>query len=49
MPIQISFELSDSDLDHFRSMMKAAMKKASQYPPNEVLTKARAVCQEWNL
>jgi uncharacterized membrane protein YkvA (DUF1232 family) len=46
MPIQISFELSDSDLDHFRSMMKAAMKKASQYPPNEVLAKARAVCQE---
>ena len=46
MPIQISFELSDSDLDHFRSMMKEKKKKASQYPPNEVLTKARAVCQE---
>jgi uncharacterized membrane protein YkvA (DUF1232 family) len=46
MPIQISFELSDSDLDHFRSMMKAAMVKASEYPPAEVLKKARAVCAE---
>ena len=46
MPIQISFELSDSDLDHFRSMMKAAMQKASEYPPAEVLKKARAVCAE---
>jgi uncharacterized membrane protein YkvA (DUF1232 family) len=46
MPIQISFELSDSDLDHFRSMMKAAMEKASEYPPAEVLKKARAVCAE---
>ncbi len=46
MPIQISFELSDSDLDHFRSMMKAAMQKASKYPPAEVLKKARAVCAE---
>ncbi|MBU3002744.1 MAG: DUF1232 domain-containing protein [Paraglaciecola sp.] len=46
MPIQISFELSDSDLDHFRTMMKAAMNKASEYPPAEVLEKARLVCAE---
>ncbi|WP_299074269.1 DUF1232 domain-containing protein [uncultured Paraglaciecola sp.] len=46
MPIQISFELSDSDLDHFRTMMKVAMEKASQFPPAEVLTKARAVCSQ---
>lgn len=46
MPIQISFELSDSDLDHFRNMMKIAMEKASQLPPAEVLQKARAVCTE---
>ena len=46
MPIQISFELSDSDLDHFRTMMKAAMNKASELPPAEVLAKARAVCAE---
>lgn len=46
MPIQISFELSDSDLDHFRTMMKAAMNNASELPPAEVLAKARAVCAE---
>lgn len=46
MPIQISFELSDSDLDHFRSMMKTAMEKASELPPADVLKKARAVCVE---
>ena len=46
MPIQISFELSDSDLDHFRTMMLAAMNKASELPPAEVLAKARAVCAE---
>lgn len=46
MPIQISFELSDSDLEHFRSMMNAALEKASAYSPAEVLEKARAVCAE---
>jgi len=46
MSIQISFELSDSDLDHFRSMMLAAMEKAKKLPPAEVLEKARAVCAE---
>ena len=46
MPIQISFELSDNDLEHFRIMMKAAMNKASELPPAEVLEKARAVCAE---
>lgn len=46
MSIQISFELSDSDLDHFRSMMKLAMDKASELPPEEVLAKARVVCSE---
>jgi uncharacterized membrane protein YkvA (DUF1232 family) len=46
MPIQISFELSDSDLEHFRTMMKAAMSKASELQPAEVLRKARSVCAE---
>lgn len=46
MTIQISFELSDSDLDHFRNMMKIAMQKASKFPPAEVLQKARSVCNE---
>lgn len=46
MPIQISFELSDSDLEHFRTMMNAALEKASKYTPEEVLEKARAVTKE---
>jgi uncharacterized membrane protein YkvA (DUF1232 family) len=46
MTIQISFELSDSDLEHFRSMMKEAIANASKYPPAVVLEKARAVCAE---
>ncbi len=46
MPIQISFELSDNDLEHFRNMMKNAMLKAKSLPPEEVLSKARAVCSE---
>ena len=46
MTIQISFELSDSDLEHFRSLMQVAIDKASKYSPAEVLEKARAVCSE---
>lgn len=46
MPIQISFELSDGDLEHFRTMMNAALDKASSYSPAEVLEKARAVTKE---
>lgn len=46
MSIEIIFKLSDDDLEHFRTLMKAAMLKASSYPPTEVLQKARAVCAE---
>lgn len=46
MPIQISFELSDSDLEHFRTLMKKAQEKASKYSPDEVLQKARAVTRD---
>lgn len=46
MTIQISFELSDSDLEHFRSLMQVAIDKASQYSPDEVLKKARLVCTD---
>lgn len=46
MTIQISFELSDSDLEHFRSLMQVAIDKASKYSPAEVLEKARALCSE---
>jgi uncharacterized membrane protein YkvA (DUF1232 family) len=44
MPIQITFELSDEDLTHFRALMKVAIEKASQFPPDQILQKARAVC-----
>jgi len=46
MTIQITFELSDADLEHFRALMKVAIEKASKYSPDEVLAKARAVCDE---
>lgn len=46
MPIEITFKLSDTDFEHFRTMMRVAMEKASAYPPSEVLAKARAVCAE---
>lgn len=48
MAIQISFELSDSDLEHFREMMKGAVQKASQYSSEEILAKARGVVDEMN-
>ncbi|MFT5313100.1 MAG: uncharacterized membrane protein YkvA (DUF1232 family) [Paraglaciecola sp.] len=43
MPIQISFELSDKDLEHFRRMMNGVLAEVSQYSPDEVLKKARGV------
>jgi uncharacterized membrane protein YkvA (DUF1232 family) len=43
MPIQISFELSDNDLEHFRTLMNASMKKITDYSPDDVLKKAREV------
>ena len=46
MPIQISFELSDNDLEHFRTLMKSAQEKASQFSASEVLEKARAVTND---
>lgn len=46
MAIQITFELSDDDLEHFRALMKVAIDKASTYSPEQVLEKARAVCSE---
>jgi uncharacterized membrane protein YkvA (DUF1232 family) len=46
MTIQITFELSDDDLEHFRRLMKVAIEKASEYSASEVLEKARGVCAE---
>jgi len=46
MPIRISFELSDKDLEHFRTMMNEVLAKVSEYSPDEVLKKARGVTAE---
>ncbi len=43
MSIQITFELSDNDLEHFRTLMNAALDKASSLSPEQILAKARAV------
>ncbi len=41
MPITMSFELSDSDLEHFRQMMKAAVAHSRTLDPEIVVAKAR--------
>ena len=41
MSIEINFELSDADLEHFRGMMKAAIEKNSQMSDSEIIAKAR--------
>ncbi|MGQ8364857.1 YkvA family protein [Glaciecola sp. 1036] len=46
MPVQINFELSDNDLEHFRALMKDALAKATQYSSEEIITKAKEVCDE---
>ncbi len=46
MSIQISLELSDADLAHFRELMNIAIDKAKSLPDAEVVAKARALCSE---
>lgn len=46
MSISISFELSDSDLEHFRDAMKTAAQNASKYSDTEILKKAAQACIE---
>lgn len=46
MSIQISLELSDSDLTHFRSLMQTAIENAKKLPPAEVISKAHELCKE---
>lgn len=46
MSIQISLELSESDLAHFRELMQTAIEKAKTLPADEVISKAKALCQE---
>lgn len=46
MSIQINFELSDDDLEHFREMMREAIKKASNYTSEDILKGAKVVCAQ---
>lgn len=46
MSIQISLELSDSDLTHFRALMQTAIESAKKLPPEEVIAKAYDLCKE---
>ncbi|MGB3725045.1 MAG: YkvA family protein [Glaciecola sp.] len=46
MSIQISLELSDNDLSHFRELMNEAMTKAKALPVESVISKAETLCDE---
>lgn len=46
MSIQITLELSDSDLTHFRALMQAAIEKVKSLPPQEIISNAEALCEE---
>lgn len=46
MSISISFELTDSDLEHFRGAMESAAQNASKYSEEEILTKAAEACRK---
>ena len=46
MTITISFDLTESDLEHFRGMMKTAISNTQSYSEEEILTKATALCDE---
>lgn len=46
MSIQISFELSDSDLTHFRNLMSVAIEKLKNRQEHDIIGKAEALCHE---
>lgn len=46
MTIEINLELSDSDLAHFKTLMKAAIDKNSELSEQEILERAQAVVGE---
>lgn len=41
MPLKVTFELSDKDLRHFRSMMQRARKSAHRTPEKKIVARAR--------
>lgn len=46
MSIEINLELSDADLEHFRTLMKAAVDKSSNLSEQEILEKAQNLVNE---
>jgi len=46
MPIQITFELSDADLDYFRKAMREAQQKARGHDEKRILAGARKQARE---
>ena len=46
MPLRITFELSDSDLNHFREVMKAAKAAATQTDSRKITDAARSLLDE---
>jgi hypothetical protein len=49
MPLEITFELSDTDLDHFREVMRGAREKAGHLEPAEIIDNARKLLyQVWH-
>lgn len=46
MSIEISFELSDADLDHFRDVMKGTADRAASLSESEILDKAQELCDK---
>lgn len=46
MSIEIAFELSDTDLEHFRTLMKNAIEKVQDLPEQAVIEKAIKACVE---
>jgi uncharacterized membrane protein YkvA (DUF1232 family) len=43
MPLEITFELSDEDLDYFRSVMQVARKRAGELDENVIVENARSL------
>ena len=43
MPLEITFELSDKDLDHFRTVMQAARERAGELDEEAIVENARSL------
>ena len=46
MTLRISFELDDSDLNHFRLIMREARKASARLPPEEIVAGAESLLQD---